>query len=131
MVGPGRLVFAVAVVAALAACGESSSSSGGGSNSSGSSVGTAGANLGTAAVKVSATDGQKFDPAQTTAKVGDVIEWTNSGSINHTVTFDDQQSLSDPSLSAGGTWQVRFNTAGTYQYHCTIHAGMNGSITVS
>jgi len=127
MVGPGRLVLAAALLAALAACGESSSSS----SSGGATVGTAGANLGTAAVKITAGDGLKFDPAQQSAKVGDIIEWSNTGTVTHTVTFDSQSSLSDPSLNQGGTWQVRFSAAGTYQYHCTIHAGMSGSVTVS
>src|SRR5205807_2660559 len=101
------------------------------SSSSGTTVGSAGANLGTAAVKIATSDGLKFDPAQQTAKVGDIIQWSNPGTVNHTVTFDSQQSLSDPSLNAGGTWQVRFSAAGSYQYRCTIHAGMNGTITVS
>jgi plastocyanin len=29
-----------------------------------------------------------------------------------------------------GTHTRKFNTAGTYAFHCTIHAGMNGTLTV-
>src|SRR5438309_1532763 len=69
MVGPQRLVVAAVLLSALAACGESTSSS---SSSSGTTVGSAGANLGTAAVKIATSDGLKFDPAQQTAKLGDL-----------------------------------------------------------
>lgn len=95
------------------------------------SVGTAGANLGSPAVKISATTQLTFDPAMQTAHVGDVIQWNNNGSVTHTITFDSQPSLSDPSLAPGGVWEVKFTTAGTYQYHCTIHSSMVGTIVVS
>ncbi|WP_419470651.1 cupredoxin domain-containing protein [Conexibacter woesei] len=26
---------------------------------------------------------------------------------------------------------MRFSTAGTFKYHCTIHPGMNGKVVVS
>ena len=32
--------------------------------------------------------------------------------------------------SSGNTYSHMFNTAGTFNYHCTIHPGMNGSIVV-
>ena len=118
---------AAAVVAAVAACGGSSSTP----PAATASVGSAGANIGAATVKISATDQLKFSPTSVTAHVGDVIEWTNTGTVTHTVTFDSQPSLSDPSLNASGTWEVRFNAAGTYAFHCTIHPGMTGTLTVS
>jgi plastocyanin len=48
-----------------------------------------------------------FDPAMQTAHVGDVIQWSNTGSVMHTVTFDSEPSLSDPSLAPGGVWEVK------------------------
>ena len=85
--------------------------------------------LGTAAEKVSATADLKFTPATVSAKVGDVIEWTNTGSVPHNVTFDDP-TLTSPTLNQNDTWQVKFSTAGTYSYTCTFHPGMNGQVTV-
>jgi plastocyanin len=113
----------------LVACGGSSSPAT--SAAPPASVGRAGANLGAATVMISATTQLIFDPAMQTAHVGDVIEWTNTGSVMHTITFDSEPSLSDPSLEPGGVWEVKFTTAGTYRYHCTIHTGMVGTIVVS
>jgi amicyanin len=93
-------------------------------------VGTAGTNLGTATVKVDATADLKFNPNASKLKAGDVIQWTNSGSVPHNVTFDSDQSLTSQTLQQGDTWQVKFTTAGTYAYHCTFHPGMDGQITV-
>lgn len=122
------LAFGITLTLALAACGGSTSSS----NSSPSvSVGTAAVSLGTAAVMISATGQLTFGPAMQTAHVGDIIQWTNTGSVMHTITFDAEPALSDPSLQPGATWEVKFTTAGTYQYHCSIHTGMVGTIVVS
>jgi plastocyanin len=120
------LCTGIAIVG-LAACGGTSTPP----SSAGASVGVAGANLGTPAVMIAATGNLTFDPAMQTAHVGDIVQWTNTGSVEHTVTFDSQSSLSDPSLQPGGTWEVKFTTAGTYQYHCSIHPNMLGTIVVS
>ena len=126
-----RLLVATIVLAlGLVGCG-----SGGGSPTASSApaagAGSAGGNLGPATVKISATDQLTFDPAMQMAHVGDIIQWTNSGTIMHTITFDSEPSLSDPSLQPGGVWEVKFSTAGTYHYHCSIHATMVGTVAVS
>jgi len=95
-------------------------------------VGSAGASLGTASVKVQANDNLAFDPTSTTAKVGQIVQWTNVGSQSHNITFNgDAVNVSDSTLNGGDVWQVKFTKAGTYSYECTIHSGMNGTITVS
>jgi plastocyanin len=101
-----------------------------GSSGGASAVGTAGANLGTAAVKVASTDQLQFSPVSQTAGVGQIVQWTNPGSQPHTVTFDTASDLSDSLLAPGGTWEVKFTKAGTYTYKCTIHPGMDGTLTV-
>jgi plastocyanin len=102
------------------------------STSSGPPVGMAGATLGAATVTIQATDSNVFTPATTTAHVGDIIEWMNTGSVLHTVTFTDHPELNDDTLAGGGMWQVKFTVAGTYPYICTIHQpDMKGTITVT
>lgn len=90
--------------------------------------------LGTPAVTINATDDLVFDPASSTATVGQVVEFKNTGSVMHTVTFQDNNDgcLSDAALNPGSTWDVKFTAAGTYNFLCTIHApNMKGEITVS
>ncbi|HEX4755061.1 MAG TPA: hypothetical protein VH661_04830, partial [Candidatus Dormibacteraeota bacterium] len=74
-----------AVIAALAACGNGAA--GTPSASGGPTVGAAGVSLGTAAVHISATDQLQFSPSTQTAHVGDIVRWTNTGTVAHTVTF--------------------------------------------
>lgn len=100
-------------------------------SSSGPPVGSAGVNLGAPSISVAATDQLMFSPARATLQVGQIVEWTNTGSVTHTVTFTNYPYLSDPTLAPGGTWEVKFEKAGTYAYECTIHAGMTGTLVVS
>lgn len=122
------VVGTIFAFACTAACGSTGASTPAPSTAS---VGVAAASLGTPTVKISATGQLTFDPAMQAAHVGDIIQWSNTGTVEHTVTFDSQASLSDPSLQPGGTWEVKFTTAGTYQYHCSIHPNMLGTIVVS
>ncbi len=121
------------LAAALSACGNGPPA---GSSGSGSAP-TIGlgkpSGLGTPAVTVTATSADQFNPGKSTAKVGQVVQWTVApDSVPHNVTWDTDQSInSPPSIGPGQTWQVKFTTAGTYTYHCTIHPGMDGKITVS
>ena len=122
----GLLAVGFLLTLGLVACGGSSTNA-----PPAASVGTAGVSLGTAAVTISATGQLTFDPTMESVHVGDIVQWTNTGSVEHTVTFDAQPSLSDSALQAGATWQVKFTTAGTYQFHCSIHPTMVGTIVVS
>jgi plastocyanin len=72
-----------------------------------------------------------FNPASITAKVGDIVAFTNTGSTAHNATLDDGSCKTpniDPSKSDGLT----FTAAGTYKFHCSIHpTQMTGTIVVS
>jgi plastocyanin len=71
-----------------------------------------------------------FDPADITAKVGQVIAFSNTGAAPHTVTLDDG-SCTTPNINAGAADGIVFNVAGSYPFHCAIHAQMKGTIVVS
>jgi plastocyanin len=124
---PLVLAAGASLAAGLAGCGNGPPES----SSATCTAGTAGASLGTPAVKVAATDALTFVPPAGSAKVSDVIEWDNTGTVLHNITFDECPSLNDDQFAPGGKWQAKFTVAGSYPYHCTIHPGMDGTLTVS
>jgi plastocyanin len=126
------ITLGVALVITLCACGNGPPELAAGAG--GPVVGQAGASgLGTATAKISATSADTFAPGNTSVTTGQVIQWTvASDSVPHNVTFDSNGDLTSPgSLGPGDTWQVKFSVPGTYPYHCTIHDGMTGQITVT
>jgi plastocyanin len=126
------VIVGIGLVVALSACGNGPPEVGGvGGGSGAAKIGTAAPNgIGTPAKTVSATADLKFAPTSVTVKNGDVIQWNNTGSVPHNVTFDNYPDLTSQNLAQGDTWQVKITVAGTYAYHCTIHPGMDGQITV-
>jgi len=76
-----------------------------------------------------------FDPDPVNAKVGTQITWTNQDNINHTVTSGTRDS-SDGTFDGfikekGKTFSFTFEKAGTYEYFCEIHPGMDAKVIVS
>ncbi len=71
-----------------------------------------------------------FEPTEISAKVGQVIAFTNTGAAPHTATVDDG-SCTTPNISAGAADGLTFSAAGSYPFHCAIHAQMKGTITVT
>ncbi|MGD0765258.1 MAG: cupredoxin family copper-binding protein [Dehalococcoidia bacterium] len=71
----------------------------------------------------------QFTPGAVTIKVGDTVTWTNDGPSTHTVTADDG-SFDSGNLSQGKTYSHTFNTAGTVDYHCSIHPNMKAQVIV-
>ena len=70
-----------------------------------------------------------FAPDQVDIAVGGTVTWTNTDSITHTTTAD-QGSWDSGSVAPGGKFSSTYSTAGTFPYHCAIHPGMVGTITV-
>lgn len=76
-----------------------------------------------------------FDPADISVSAGTTIVWTNNDNSVHTVTsgileqgpsgdFDSEL------ISAGQTFEHTFDSAGVWNYFCTVHPWMKGTITV-
>ena len=72
-----------------------------------------------------------FSPATITAKVGDVVSWTNNDSAPHTATLKSDATCTTDNLANGASGGILFNTAGSYDYFCKIHPSMTGKIEVS
>jgi plastocyanin len=66
-----------------------------------------------------------------TAKVGDVVTWTNGDEVPHKLAFDDGTCTMGGNITAAGSRSLTFSKAGTFAFHCTIHGQMPGSITIT
>ncbi|HEV2250976.1 MAG TPA: plastocyanin/azurin family copper-binding protein [Candidatus Limnocylindria bacterium] len=76
--------------------------------------------------------GFKF-PANLDVARGTKVTWTNKDTAAHTVTSGTRPTKDgrfDGQLPAAATFSFTFTEAGTYQYFCSIHSSMNGTITV-
>src|SRR6266576_1127577 len=85
--------------------------------------------LSEARANVNTTSSNSFSPNTATITHGQTVCWQNSSSVAHTVT--DNGGAFDTSLPVGQVFLHTYPTAGTYTYHCKLHAGMTGSITVN
>ncbi len=87
----------------------------------------------TPAATVTASDGLLFSPSSATISANDVVQWNNTGTVGHTVTSGTSNAptgLFNEALNPGASLCLRFTTAGTYSYYCSIHPSMTGSVTV-
>ena len=71
-----------------------------------------------------------FVPAALTVKVGDTVTWTNQDGEPHTVSADGGQ-FHSPGMDANATYSYTFAAAGTYDYVCSVHPFMRGSVVVT
>ena len=57
------------------------------------------------------------------------VTWTNNDDKPHTVTSDTGDFDSGP-IGPGEQWMWTFTQSGTYDYHCTYHEEMTGTVDV-
>jgi amicyanin len=72
-----------------------------------------------------------FDPPNLSVPVGSTVTWTNDDDTTHTVRQPDGGVIDSPELDHGDTYSVTFDEPGTYDYICTIHTRMTGTVTVT
>ena len=106
-------LFLLALSAAtIAACSDSTGSSTGGHGN---------------AITVS---NNSFNPNPDTATAGVVtFTWSNASNTHNVTWLTGPTTPANSSTMATGTYQATL-ALGTYTFHCTIHAGMNGTIVV-
>jgi plastocyanin len=76
--------------------------------------------------------GFAFDPTPRTIAAGTTVTWVNHDDVNHTSTGGSgQETWNSGALAKNGSFSHTFNVQGTYQYTCTIHPGMHGTIVVN
>ena len=80
----------------------------------------------------------EFMPRTVTVRVGDTVEWRNTGGIAHSVEFVGEAPPEGTASSESGimapaeTYSYTFKVPGTYTYVCRFHVinGMVGKIVV-
>ena len=73
-------------------------------------------------------EGMQFTPATLTVKRGDKVVWRNADLVPHTATaagkFDSRV------VAPGKSWTWTAGKAGRYDYVCTLHPTMKGTLVV-
>jgi plastocyanin len=82
-----------------------------------------------AATEVS-MEGIKFTPSEVSVATGGTVTWTNNDTVGHDVTGDDFKSGDSGAMQNGDTFEFTFDKAGSFDYVCTVHPGMKGTVTV-
>jgi plastocyanin len=78
------------------------------------------------AVKI---DNFTFSPQTTKVKVDDTVTWTNADDIPHTVTSK-TSAFRSKALDTDDKFAFTFTAPGTFEYFCSLHPHMTGSIVV-
>lgn len=108
------LLLVIALV--LGACG--GSDDGGGSATNDTTAGPIGARV--------ALKDLKFDPEKVSIEAGESVLWEWKENVLHNVQGEGVES---PNKS-DGTFRYTFQDPGSYDYECTLHAGMTGTVEV-
>lgn len=72
-----------------------------------------------------------FDPEDVTVKVGQTIRWENYDSVDHNAVATEGEDFKSDNFGKGGEYEFTAEKAGTITYVCTLHPGMDGTITVT
>jgi plastocyanin len=119
-----RIIFAALLFASSVACGSDTPSTPSPSPS------PSGPNVGVSIVAGSSTlTTTAYSPNPINVSVGGTVTWTNNDNTTHTSTANGG-AFSSGSIAPGGTFRMTFPTAGSFPYHCAIHPGMIGTVTV-
>jgi plastocyanin len=78
------------------------------------------------AVKI---DNFTFTPQRVTVKAGTTVTWTNQDDIPHTVASA-TKAFRSKALDTDDKFSFTFTTAGVYEYFCSLHPHMTGTIVV-
>jgi plastocyanin len=70
-----------------------------------------------------------FGPQRLTVKVGTTVTWTNRDDIPHTVASS-TKAFKSKVLDTDNKFAFTFTSAGVYQYFCSLHPHMTGTIVV-
>ena len=74
-------------------------------------------------------DNFTFNPPRLVVKAGTTVTWNNADDIPHTVVASGK-AFRSKTLDTDDKYTFTFTTPGTYEYFCSLHPHMTGSIVV-
>jgi plastocyanin len=74
-------------------------------------------------------DNFSFAPERLTVKAGTTVTWINEDDIPHTVASSTKL-FKSKALDTDDKYAFTFTAAGVYQYFCSLHPHMTGTIVV-
>ena len=74
-------------------------------------------------------DGFEFKPGALTVTKDDVIEWRNADPVPHTATA--RGAFDSGEIAPGKTWRFTASAKGSFDYVCSFHPTMKGTLVVS
>ena len=75
--------------------------------------------------------GMSFSPANATLRVGQTVAWRNNDTDFHTATQDGRRFDTGNIVRGATSAPIAMTAAGAFPYHCALHPGMVGSLTVN
>jgi plastocyanin len=121
------VLLACAALALVAAgCGGSNNGSGGASTS----TSTSSSSSSSGNEVVIKMQNIQFDPKAVTVKVGQKVKWVNEDTVAHDVASQSGEQIKSPTFGHGGSFEFTPTKAGEIKYVCTLHPGMDGTLTV-
>jgi len=70
-----------------------------------------------------------YQPSEIEVEVGTTVTWTNEDSFGHTVTSG-EAGFDSGNVGPGEGFPHTFNQRGKFEYTCTIHPSMQGTVEV-
>ena len=70
-----------------------------------------------------------YAPNPVTVAVGGTVTWTNNDSVAHN-SVGTNGAWNSGTIQPGGSLSMTFPSSGSFPYHCSIHPGMVGTVTV-
>jgi amicyanin len=74
-------------------------------------------------------DNFTFNPQKLTVKAGTTVTWTNKDDIPHAIATASKQ-FKSKTLDTDDAYSFTFTTPGSYEYFCSLHPHMTGTVVV-
>jgi amicyanin len=75
-------------------------------------------------------DNFTFAPQRVTVKAGTTVTWINEDDIPHGIATSASKAIRSKVLDTDDKYSFTFTTAGAYEYFCSLHPHMTGTIVV-